>query len=132
MCKSLQIEHLCGKKPSTLLQKSVISSLAFLKCHFYQLLQTLTNCFLPYYAPGLFCSRRAGGCSTALSHGCLSGLVTAPASRKGLINRRLWKFMPNSCKSKIANLFTSILLSPDDCRCVLSKNFKAGWNKLSY
>lgn len=92
----------------------------------YQLLQILTNCFLPYYAPCLFCSWRARGCSTALSHWCLSRLITAPASRKGLINRRFWEFVPNSCKNKIANLFTSILLSPDNCRCVLSNNFKAG------
>lgn len=124
MCKSLSIVHLCGKKLSTLLQKSVINTLPF-----YQLLQTLTNCFLSYYAPCLFCSWRAGGCSTALSHWCLARLITAPASRKGLINRRLWEFMPNSCQNKVANLFTSIRLSPDDSRCVLSKNFKAGWNK---
>lgn len=115
-----------------MLQKSVINSLPFLNCHFYQLLQILTNCFLPYYAPCLFCSWRAGGCSTALSHWCLSRLITAPASRKGLVNRRLWEFMPNSCKNKIANPFTSILLSLDDCGCVLSKKFKARWNKFSY
>lgn len=39
---------------------------------------------------------------------------------------------PTPAKNKIANLLISILLSPDDCRYVLSKNFKAGWNKWSY
>ena len=115
-----------------LLQKSVINSSPFLKCPLYQLLQIRTNCFLPYYASCLFCSWRASGCSTALPHWCLSRLITAPASRKGLINGRFWEFMPNSCKNRIANLFTSILVSPDICSCVLSKSFKAGYNKLCY